>query len=264
MPDGAQQCPVTVDPLRTGIALAILFIAAMAVMTLGGIAFRREAAIASARALAQLTLVALVIAWIFTHPEGAIVYLTLMLVAAAVTSTRRIGGDLRDGLGVLAALAAGAGATVLVVTLTGALEFTPQALLPFAAQMIGGAMTAASLAGVRLRDDVRDQMPVFQGYVSLGATYRQAGRPFARRAAERSLFPTVDQTKSAGLVTLPGAFVGMLLGGATPLAAAQVQLLVLIGLLLVQALAALLTTRLISPLPSGVGRNIAEPTAVSA
>jgi putative ABC transport system permease protein len=54
----------------------------------------------------------------------------------------------------------------------------------------------------------------------------------------------------------------MLLGGATPLAAAQVQLLVLIGLLLVQALAALLTTRLISPLPRGVGRSIAAEAAV--
>lgn len=248
---------MTVDPLRTGIALAVLFTAAMVVMTLGGVAYRREAAIASVRALVQLLLVALVIAWIFTHPEGAVVYLTIMLVAATVTSTRRIGGDLRDGMGVLVALALGAGSTVLVVTVTGALAFTAQDLLPFAAQMIGGAMTAASLAGVRLRDDVHDQLLVFQGYVALGATYRQAGRPFAHRAAERSLFPTVDQTKSAGLVTLPGAFVGMLLGGAAPLAAAQVQLLVLIGLLLVQAISAILTTRLVSPLPRGVGRNVA-------
>ena len=46
--------------------------------------------------------------------------------------------------------------------------------------MIGGAMTTASLAGVRLRDDVHDQLTTFSGYVALGATYRQAGREFAR------------------------------------------------------------------------------------
>jgi putative ABC transport system permease protein len=49
----------------------------------------------------------------------------------------------------------------------------------------------------------------------------------------------------------------MLLGGATPLQAAQVQLLVLIGLLLVQSITALLTTRLVNPLPDGLGRNVA-------
>jgi putative ABC transport system permease protein len=150
-------------------------------------------------------------------------------------------------MAILLAILLGASATVAIVSVTGALEFSAQTLLPFAAQMIGGAMTAASLAGVRLRDDVKDQFTVFEGYVALGATARQAGREFAQRAAERSLFPTLDQTKSAGLVTLPGAFVGMLLGGASPLLAAQIQLLVLIGLMLAQTITALITTRTISP-----------------
>lgn len=249
---------MNVEPVRTGVALALLLAAALAVMTIGGLGARREALVAALRAFVQLVVVALVIAWVFTHPEGAFVYLGVMLLVAAYTSNRRIGGDLRDGLGVLLAILAGATSTVAIVAVTGALAFSAETLLPFTAQMIGGAMTTASLAGVRLRDDVRDQLVTFEGYVALGATYRQAGREFARRASERSLFPTLDQTKSAGLVTLPGAFVGMLLGGASPLAAAQVQLLVLVGLLLVQAVAALLTTRLISPLPADVGRNVAR------
>ncbi len=252
-----------VDPLRTGIALAVLLAATFVVMSISGLRYRRELAVAAGRALVQLTAVALVIAWIFTHPEGAFLYLGVMLVVAAYTSNRRIGGDARDRLGVLLAIFLGASATVSVVAVTGALEFSAQSLLPFTAQMIGGAMTTASLAGVRLRDDVQDQLITFEGYVALGATYRQAGREFAGRASERSLFPTLDQTKSAGLVTLPGAFVGMLLGGASPLAAAQVQLLVLIGLLLVQAITAVVTTRLISPLPPTLGRNVAGSLAAT-
>jgi putative ABC transport system permease protein len=234
--------------VRTGIALVLLLAAALAVMTYGGLTYRREMLVAALRALVQLIAVALIIAWIFTHPEGAFVYLGIMLVVAAYTSNRRIGGDSRDRLGILVAIFLGASATVLIVAVTGAIEFSAQSLLPFSAQMIGGAMTTASLAGVRLRDDVKDQITVFEGYVALGATYRQAGREFAQRAAEKSLFPTLDQTKSAGLVTLPGAFVGMLLGGASPLLAAQIQLLVLIGLMLVQSITALITTRAISPI----------------
>lgn len=236
------------DPLRTGIALVILGGAAFAVMTMSGLRMRRDLLISSARALLQLTVVALVIAWIFRHPQGAWVYLCLMLVAAAFTANRRIGGDRRDFCAVLLAIGAGAGATVLVVSVTGALTFDAQTMLPFAAQMIGGAMAVAAVAGVRLRDDIRDRMSEFEGYLALGATYRRAGWQFATRASERSLFPTLDQTKSAGLVALPGAFVGLLIGGASPLVAAQVQLLVLIGLVLVQSITAVITTRLINPL----------------
>ena len=240
-----------------GIALILLFAGAFAVMSAAGLTYRRELAVSAVRAFVQLILVALVIAWIFTHPQGAVLYLGVMLVVAAYTSNRRIGGDSRDRLMILLAIFLGAGATVTIVAVTGALQFTAPSLLPFSAQMIGGAMTTASLAGVRLRDDVRDQITTFEGYVALGASYHQAGREFAKRASEKALFPTLDQTKSAGLVTLPGAFVGMLLGGASPMQAAQVQLLVLIGLLLVQSITAVVTTRLISPLPSTLGVNVA-------
>lgn len=248
---------------RTGIALLLLLGVALAVMTLGGLAYRRELIVAAARALVQLIAVALVIAWIFTHPQYSVVYLAVMVVAAAYTANRRIRGTTRDRLSVLLAIVLGVGATVVIVTVTGAIDFSAQALLPFAAQMIGGAMTAASLTGVRLRDDVHDQFALFEGYVALGATYRQAGREFSRRAAEKSLFPALDQTKSAGLVTLPGAFVGLLLGGAAPLLAAQIQLLVLIGLLLVQSITALVTSQLISPISGAVVAMRHRPVAAT-
>jgi putative ABC transport system permease protein len=45
------------------------------------------------------------------------------------------------------------------------------------------------------------------------------------------LVPALDQTRTVGLVTLPGAFVGVLLGGGTPIQAGAAQVMVLIGLL---------------------------------
>jgi putative ABC transport system permease protein len=49
-----------------------------------------------------------------------------------------------------------------------------------------------------------------------------------------------------GLVTLPGAFVGMLLGGAGPIAAGAVQLFVLVSLLAVETIAVVLVLELIA------------------
>jgi ABC-type iron transport system FetAB permease component len=47
-------------------------------------------------------------------------------------------------------------------------------------------------------------------------------------------------------VTLPGAFVGVLLGGGTPLEAGAAQLLVLIGLLATETIAVWVMTELIA------------------
>jgi putative ABC transport system permease protein len=55
-------------------------------------------------------------------------------------------------------------------------------------------------------------------------------------SAREALTPGLDQTRTVGLVTLPGAFVGVLLGGGTALQAGAVQVLVLIGLLAAQSI----------------------------
>jgi putative ABC transport system permease protein len=49
-----------------------------------------------------------------------------------------------------------------------------------------------------------------------------------------------------GLVTLPGAMVGMLLGGASPLLAGAVQLFVLVALLAVQAVSLAVVLELVA------------------
>ncbi len=53
----------------------------------------------------------------------------------------------------------------------------------------------------------------------------------SRPAAAEALVPGLDQTRTVGLVALPGAFVGTLLGGASPVQAGAVQVLVLVALL---------------------------------
>jgi putative ABC transport system permease protein len=60
------------------------------------------------------------------------------------------------------------------------------------------------------------------------------------------LIPILDQTRTVGLVTLPGAFVGMLLGGASPIDAGAVQLFVLVALLAVEAIAVVLVAELVA------------------
>ena len=63
--------------------------------------------------------------------------------------------------------------------------------------------------------------------------------------AVTGLVPAIDQTRNVGLVTLPGTFVGLVLGGASPAEAARVQLTVLLALLAVEVVAAVVVARLV-------------------
>jgi putative ABC transport system permease protein len=54
----------------------------------------------------------------------------------------------------------------------------------------------------------------------------------------------MDQTRTVGLDTLPGAFIGVLLGGGSPIQAGTAQLLVLFGLLATQTITIVVAHRL--------------------
>ncbi|CAN5155934.1 ABC transporter permease [soil metagenome] len=235
------------DPVRSGLALVVLLAMCLAVLTAARVHVLRDALVATARAGIQLTLVALVVAWVFMHPEGAVLYLALMLGAASFTSIRRVGCGRRYAPAIVGAIALGALGAVVPVLALGALDFSAETIVPFTAQIIGGTMMATSLTGSRMRDDVAAGWGEVEGWLALGATPRQAVGFLSRRAVAHALVPALDQTRNAGLVTLPGAFVGLLLGGASPAEAAQVQLLVLVGLLAAESIAAVCTAYLLAP-----------------
>jgi putative ABC transport system permease protein len=88
----------------------------------------------------------------------------------------------------------------------------------------------------------RDQI---ETALALGATSRQAVQPIVRRSIRAAMMPIIDTTKTVGLIKLPGAMTGMILAGASPLAAVQIQLVIiymLVGSTAVAALAAALLT----------------------
>jgi len=235
-----------IDPARSALAVAVLVAITVLTVTIARVRVRADAVIAVGRAAMQLVVVALVIAWVFEHSEGVVLYLGVMIIAATATSVRRIRCGVRLSPLVGLAIVIGATCAVVPVLASGALAWRSETIVPFAAQIIGGSMTAASLTGARLRDDVARDWGQIEAWLSIGATARQAVAGHGRIAASRALIPAIDQTRSAGLVTLPGAFVGMLLGGASPAEAAEVQLLVLAGLLAAETVAAVLTVRLLS------------------
>lgn len=200
---------------------------------------------AAARATVQLVAVGAVIALIFDRPPLAILFVGAMVATAAITSGGRIASV--AGSRWFAALAIGAPALVATGLLlaAGAFATSPQAAIPTAGILIGGAMTATTLTGRRLVESLEADHAEIETRLSLGDDVRTAVAPIVRRAIATGLIPAIDQTRSVGLVTLPGTFVGLMLGGATPETAARVQLVVLLALLAVQVVSGLIVSEAI-------------------
>lgn len=248
-----------VEVVRLGAALVVLVAVAAGVGSARGLGQGRDVVVVTLRALVQLLLVGAVVGLVFRTPALAPVYLAVMLGAAALTSSRRLRGVTGALPAAAAAIAAGAGITAVTVFAAGALAWDSRDVVPFTAQLVGGAMTATTLAGLRMLDDVRSGWELVEGWLALGAEPRQAVAELGRAAAARALVPALDQTRNVGLVVLPGAFVGLLLGGATPLEAGRVQLLVLVGLIAAETVAAVVVTTLLAT-PLGSLRPVPEAT----
>lgn len=205
--------------------------------------------------MVQLAAVSLVIALVLQSLRWTMVFIGAMVVVAALTSSRRITGSLgRPALWLLAPILGGLLPTLALCLVTTVVPLEPVALLPIGGILVGGAMTATTLAGERAVETLRGSFGQYEAALALGFTRRQAVDIVARPTAGIALVPNLDSTRTVGLVVLPGAFIGMLLAGASPAQAGAAQLLVLVGLLAVQAIAAALTVELVATgkIPSAV------------
>jgi putative ABC transport system permease protein len=199
----------------------------------------------AARATLQLAAVAALLVVVFSSVAWTIAYVGGMFVIAAVTSASRLSVR-RLPPWTAAPIAAGAVPVVTAVLASGSVPWQPESILPIAGIVLGGAMTATSLAAQRMFDELSRRAGEYEAALSLGLPARDAVVEVARDASGLALVPVLDQTRTVGLVTLPGAFVGVLLGGGSATDAAAAQLLVLVGLLAAQALAVLATIELVA------------------
>ncbi|MHA3700907.1 ABC transporter permease [Jatrophihabitans sp. YIM 134969] len=228
---------------RMALGVAILLVVATVVGHRARLGVSRAQLTASARAVVQLAVVATALRGVFAQPALTVVVVAVMLSTAVVTAARRLQGSERAWTAVVLGCVAGSTVTVGVIVGLPTLDRDVRTLVAVSGIVIGGTMTAATLAGRHLREGLLRRRDEVEAWLAIGATPREAVRDVARAAAAEALVPGLDQTRTVGLVTLPGAFVGALLGGASPVAAAEFQLVVLIGLLCAQVITATIVVR---------------------
>ena len=243
---------VAVGP-RLVVALVVLAALAAVAGRVSGLEQDRPIVVAALRATVQLAAVSAVLLAVVRSLLLSAAFVLLMVSVATLTAAGRVTGlplrapaAPRRLLWTAVPIVGGAAPVVALVLGSGTVPLRGTAVIPIAGIIVGGAMTATSLAGRRLRDELTSRRGEVEAALALGFLRRDAVLLVARRVAGTALVPPLDQTRTVGLVTLPGAFVGVLLGGGTPLEAGAAQLLVLIGLLAAEVLAIWAVTELVA------------------
>lgn len=198
------------------------------------------------RACLQLAIIALLLHGILAAPWALALFIALMLTTATVTSGKHSRRLHRGVPATALAITAGSLAAVTLIFLLGLVPYSTQNLVAVTGIIIGGTMTITTLTARNFTTLATARQGEIEGWLALGASAPVAYRDITKAAITEALTPGLDQTRATGLVTLPGTFVGALMGGASPLLAAQLQIAVLAGQTLAGTLAAITLTSIIT------------------
>jgi putative ABC transport system permease protein len=189
----------------------------------------KQMLVAVIRAFIQLTLIGFALTYVFDLDSPWLIFLiiSVMTLIAGHTSGGRAAGVPHARPVALLSISIGAALTLGLLVGLNIFSFSAQQIIPIAGMVIGNSMNVCSLVMRRIRDEVKGRQLEIETALALGATQRQAADPYLKRALQSGMMPIVDSTKTVGLIQLPGAMTGMILAGAPPLEAVQLQMIVM-------------------------------------
>lgn len=226
------------------LALVLLVVLAATVSRVGALRLERQLVVAALRALLQLAVVASVVVAAIGQLWSSALFIFAMFAIGVWTTTGRTGSR-RSWPWVAMAMAAGVLPVLLVVFGLGVVPLAGPSLVPLAGIVTGNVMTAHTLTGRRLFDELRTHVASYEAGLSIGLLRSDAIAEVTSTRVAEALYPALDQTRTVGLVTLPGAFIGVLLGGGTPLQAGAAQVLVLVAVLAAQTVTVVVAHHLV-------------------
>ncbi|MDD9147118.1 MULTISPECIES: ABC transporter permease [unclassified Sporolactobacillus] len=193
----------------------------------------KETLISVIRAIIQLIAVSYILEYIFglNNPLFTTLLIVIMTFNAAYNASKR-GKGMKNGLLVsFVSIAAGAGMTLSVLVLSGAIKYQPNQIIPVGGMIISNAMVALGLCFRQLSADFKSRRDEVETKLSLGADILPSSIEIIRDSIRTGMLPTIDSAKTLGIVSLPGMMTGLILAGISPLQAIRYQIMVTFMLL---------------------------------
>lgn len=185
---------------------------------------------AGVRTVLQLSLIGLILAWVFARESlwQVLTILTIMTLIASLSAKNRIKkpyqGLLLDSI-ISLSIATG---VIVMIAMTLILKvspwYRPQYIIPILGLILGNSLTAISLTINDLINALHDKQTNIHSQLSLSATPFEAVHELVKSAILSGLTPTINAMLVVGLVSLPGMMTGQILAGADPTQAVRYQI----------------------------------------
>nr|CAB3468889.1 unnamed protein product [Digitaria exilis] len=210
----------------------------------------REMLVAIARSFVQLSAVGFVLQFIFSQKNAApwilLAYL-FMVTVGGYTAGQRANLVPRGKYIAFVSILVGTMITMILLIALKIFPFTPRYMIPAAGMMVGNAMTVTGVTMKKLREDIKIDKNLVETALALGATPREATLQQVKRSVGIALSPGIDNAKTGGLIALPGAMTGLIMAGASPLEAIQVQIIAKNMIMAASTVSSILSTYLCWP-----------------
>jgi putative ABC transport system permease protein len=188
----------------------------------------KETIISVVRAIVQLYVVGYILQYVFGLKNPLVTTLIVVLMAfnASYNAAKR-GKAIRHGLRIsFFSILIGAGATLAVLVLTGAIKYEAYQIIPISGMLISNAMVAMGLCYRQMAADFKSRRNEVEAKLALGANIKVSSIGILRDSVRTGMVPTIDSTKTLGIVSLPGMMTGLILAGTSPLMAIRYQIMV--------------------------------------
>ena len=213
----------------------------------------RDTVFSMLRMTVQLVLVGLYLKYVFQLNNAfvSLLWVVIMLVVANLSILSKAG--LKRRLFFWRALVGVAGSTLLVsgwfilVAIRPEPIYDARYLVPITGMILGNCLRSNVLSLERFYSGIRKNENEFMTYLMLGATLREAVRPYLRDSIKAAVNPSVATMATMGIVSLPGMMTGQILGGAMPMEAIKYQIGIMICIFTSMVVASLVNILLTLP-----------------
>ena len=212
-------------------ALLILINGAISVALKLGLEWRLL--LASARMIAQLLLVGLVLDYVF-QAENWLLAVGLAIVMVVVAGVAAVGRNEHPYPGVLLNSIVSIWASswvVMAIALTLIIPvqpwYSPHYTVPLLGMILGNTLSGISLGLDRMGQELTSNRNQVEALLAMGATRWEAAQGAIRKTLRTGMMPTLNMMTVAGIVSLPGMMTGQILSGVSPFDAVKYQIVIL-------------------------------------
>ena len=213
-------------------ALLVLLNAAISVIL--DLGMLRSWLFAGLRTVGQLTLVGIVLEWVF-RVERWYVVLLIIIAMTIVAAHTAVGRSERKYVGIYTNTILSIWVSAWVTAVFGMLVilgsehswYQPQYAIPLLGMILGNTLNGISLGLNTFTDALVRRREEVESLLALGATRWEAARGPTQHAVRTGLIPIMNSMMVVGIVSLPGMMTGQLLSGTSPLQAVKYQIVIM-------------------------------------